>query len=456
MRKLALTLVLVATVLGAEVVARVLIDRRGFTSFHDERAAFLARLPLQDLSDDPAQGNGASVERVNGASFVLHPFFGYTYRASFAGTNGAGFYSGGPSFPYHAAPRELVVGIFGGSVAMQVAGARERIVAALEPLARARGYDRVTALSYAVGGWRQPQQFDALVRFVDDLDVAVVVDGFNEIIQLSDWHLRRQPAEYPWSAVYEMLARQPTAREELDRADLIRADVSAATTTRRLDGPVLRSSALAQLAWRVYAARYDAATSTLRDRLTRATVDREVETGLTAKEAAARRSAYLVWWAELIRFSQLIVHERGGLFFHFVQPNQYERGAKPLSPEERESFTRNTTWFDEVTPRYAYARRMTEQLRREGVDTTFLGELFATTRETVYVDDCCHLNARGIATLTDAIARHIVASDEIGRLAAAADRDAGRARAAAAAGAALAGSDAHGGAGSPASHPHAG
>lgn len=438
MRKLALTLALVATVLGCEVAARALVDRRGFASFRDERAAFLARLPLEDLRDDPADGNGASVERVNGASFVLHPFFGYTYRGSFAGTNSAGFYSGGPSFPYRAAPRELVVGIFGGSVAMQVAGAAERIVAALEPLARARGYDRVTALSYAVGGWRQPQQFDALVRFVDDVDVAVVVDGFNEVIQLSDWHLQRQAAEYPWSAVYQMLARQPTAREELERADLIRADVSAATTTRWLDEPVLSSSALAQLAWRVYAARYDEAAAALRDRLTHETVDREVDASLTPAEIARRRSAYLAWWGELIRFSQLIVHARGGLFFHFVQPNQYARGTKPLSAEERTSFTRNTTWFDEVTPRYAYAKGMTERLRRQGVDTTFLGDVFTTTRETVYVDDCCHLNTRGIALLTDAIARHLVSSDEIGHLRTAVEREAARAPSDAATVAALA------------------
>lgn len=44
----------------------------------------------------------------------------------------------------------------------------------------------------------------------------------------------------------------------------------------------------------------------------------------------------------------MISHARGRLFFHFIQPNQYDRGAKPLSPGERESFTRDTTWFDPV------------------------------------------------------------------------------------------------------------
>jgi hypothetical protein len=413
MRKVALTTLALATVVAAELAARILIDHRGFASLAAERSAFLARVPVHD-AEDPGTGPQPTVlQRLGGAAFTLHPFFGYTFRPSFAGTNNLGFYSGGPAFPYHAAPDELVVGIFGGSVAMQVADARERIAAALAPIARVRGYDRVTVLSFAVGGWRQPQQFHALVRFIDDVDVAVVIDGFNEVIHLSDWHLARQAAEFPWSAVYQLLARQPTVQEELQRADLIRAHASAAAVTRQLDRPLLRSSALLQLAWRAYVAHYEATTAALRDSVTASSVDRDARTDLTPDEIAARRIAYLDWWGELLQFSREVSHARGRAFFHFVQPNQYDRGAKPLSAAERDSFTRNTSWFDEVTPRYAYVKQMTDRLRRGGIDTTFLGDLFATTRETVYADDCCHLNALGIAMLADAVASHIVASPEM-------------------------------------------
>jgi hypothetical protein len=186
--------------------------------------------------------------------------------------------------------------------------------------------------------------------------------------------------------------------------------------TRRLEWPLLRTSALAHLAWRVYAARYEAQVAAMRESLTHATIDHDLQPGMTKDEIAARRAAYLDWWGELISFSSLISHSHGRLFFHFIQPNQYDRGAKPLSPEERERFTRETSWFDEVTPRYAYAKQMTEELHRNGIDSTFLGDLFKSTTETVYVDDCCHLNPRGVALLTDAVAQHIVASPEIARL----------------------------------------
>jgi len=299
---------------------------------------------------------------------------------------------------------------------MQVAAARERIVRVLQPTAHALGYDRVTVLSLAIGGWRQPQHFNALVRFLDQIDVAVVVDGFNEVIHLGDWHLARQPAEFPWSAVYAVLARQPSATETLQRADLLRAHATAATVTRAFDWPLARSSALAHLGWRVYAARYENRVARARDALSRFTSFADSTPSPTPVEIAERRAAYLDWWHDLILFSDVISHARGRSFFHFIQPNQYDRGAKPLSPEERENFTRQASWFDEVTPRYALVKEMTADLREQGVDSTFLGNMFAATEETVYVDDCCHLNERGVGMLATAVAEHIVASNQLSRL----------------------------------------
>lgn len=413
MRKLALTLLLaVTTLLCCELAGRALLDLRGFPSRHDERAAFLRRLPLQEVDDG---GEASPVERVSNAAFVLHPYFGYTFQPSFEGTDPRGFYSGASSFPVHRERDELVVGVFGGSVAMQVAGARGALVAALEPAAQAAGHRRVTVLSFAIGGWRQPQHFNALVRFLDEVDVAIVLDGFNEVIHLSDWHLAQQPAEYPWSAVWALLARHPSTDETVRRAELIALHRAAGRATAVVDRSPLRRSTLAHLLWRVYTARYEHRTAALRDELARVAPDRATDGAAPPEEIAARRDAYLRWWHELIAFSDVIARARGRTFFHFVQPNQYDRGSKPLSAEEREHFTRQTTWFDEVTPRYARVEEMTERLRRVGVDSTFLGDVFATTTETVYVDDCCHLNEHGVRMLATAIGEHVAASGRLAR-----------------------------------------
>jgi hypothetical protein len=163
----------------------------------------------------------------------------------------------------------------------------------------------------------------------------------------------------------------------------------------------------------VWAARYETKVESLRHDLESAGPFDGVAAEHDESAIARRRDDYFVWWHELLLYSDTIARLRGKPFFHFVQPNQYDRGSKPLSPEERESYTRNTAWFDEVTPRYAIVERMSERLRTEGVDSTYLGRLFAGTADTVYVDDCCHFNRLGIDVLAGAVARHVVDSGRL-------------------------------------------
>jgi hypothetical protein len=410
-----LTAAVLATLLGCEIAARVAIDLRGNLSPADERRALVARIPVRETARERSDDDASAVERVSGAAFVLHPFFGYTFRPSFDGADERGFYSGPGPLPHPVASDELVVGVFGGSVAMQIADPRAQLAESLLPAARAAGWSRVTVRSYAIGGWRQPQHFAALVRHLDEIDVAIMLDGFNEVIHLGDWQLSRFPAEHPWSAVYAMLARQPTADETLERAELIRLHRRAERLTQLFALPVVRSSRLAHLAWRVLVARYEASVAELRRTLADGTSFDAFAPKSNAATAAARRDDYFHFWHELIAFSDAITRLRDKPLFHFVQPNQYDRGSKPLSAEERERFTRNVTWFDEVTPRYARAGEMTEQLRAAGVDSTDLGDLFATTPETLYVDDCCHLNELGMRRLAAAIAEHVESSRRLGR-----------------------------------------
>lgn len=80
---------------------------------------------------------------------------------------------------------------------------------------------------------------------------------------------------------------------------------------------------------------------------------------------------YFEWWHALLLYSDAIARMRGKPFFQFVQPNQDDRGSKPLSNDARDVQTRNTAWFDEATPRYEIVGRMSERLRDEGVDATF-------------------------------------------------------------------------------------
>lgn len=423
---------LILTAVGCELAARLVLEG-GTDAAMRERADFLGSLPggagapagndgeargsdAATTGDPQAAGATGGTVHAFGTSFQVHPFYGYTAERGVAGANNQGFFSGGRSFPYSKREGEFVVGLFGGSVAMQVAASPSPLLDALLPEVRARGYDRVTLLCFALPGWRQPQSFFALVSNLPALDLILNLDGFNEVIHTGDAELLTYPASYPWSLVYAALARSvPTSDDILRRADLIRENRRAARVTRLVQDSALRRSAFAHLVWRAYAAGYARRTSELRE----ATL-RDVSTEFSAVEPIenggiqAKRDAYLDLYVDLVRFSSAIAAEKGKPFFHFVQPNQYLRDSKPLSDEERALRISNTAWFDLVTPQYRALEERTRALRADGVESYFFGHLFDAMPETIYSDDCCHLNDRGIAVLGRAMGDAIVRS---GRLA---------------------------------------
>jgi hypothetical protein len=102
----------------------------------------------------------------------------------------------------------------------------------------------------------------------------------------------------------------------------------------------------------------------------------------------------------------------GARYYHFLQPNQYVPGSKVLSAEERQmAYTEGHPYGNFVVRGWDHLRKEGEDLRRQGVAFHDLTEIFAGVEETVYSDDCCHLNDRGNLlvgrAVADAIARDL-------------------------------------------------
>ena len=79
---------------------------------------------------------------------------------------------------------KLIVGIFGGSVAAGFSGrGRAPFVEALQSFPEFSDKE-IVVVSYAMGGYKQPQQLMALNYLMllgGELDVAINLDGYNEI-----------------------------------------------------------------------------------------------------------------------------------------------------------------------------------------------------------------------------------------------------------------------------------
>ena len=397
-------LCLLATELGARIVGdEVSLARR-------ERRELLARIPGAEAGADD-DGPLAAAFRASSAGYVLHPFFGYTAAPGVNGANNQGFFADDARYPYRKTDDEYVIALSGGSVAGQLHGVKQFLLAPLEAALRARGFRRVRLISFALGGWRQPQSFLAFESYLPTFDMAVTLDGFNEIIHTGEGELTFHPASFPFSAVWAPLAHQAgSAERALRTADLIRANRSMASWTRRLDASPLRNSALAHLVWRVAAARYQQHADALREAAQNETlvewqgVDPPIDGAF-----ADKRREYLMLYERLVEDSDRIGRARHVPFFHFVQPNQYDRGSKPLSDEERRDRVTND-WSDLVTTQYGELRAIVGRLRAEGIESHDLTGLFARTDETVYSDSCCHLNEHGLAMLGAAMAERILTS----------------------------------------------
>ncbi len=244
--------------------------------------------------------------------------------------------------------------------------------------------------------------------------MAIELDGFNEAIQLVPEQLRAYPASYPASDVFRPLASAASSPYATARlGEQLLANEAAASLTRSLDGSFLRRSMLAHLAWRVLAVEYQATVAALRTHT--AETNAAEWQGIEPDAAAENIERYLRLYERTVRDAALVVRGEGKPYFHFVQPNQHVRGAKPLSDEERARFF-NPPWVDIITPYYARLAAMARALSASGVDSTYLGDVFATTNDTVYADACCHLNARGTTMLDKAIVDHVLASKVLSKV----------------------------------------
>ena len=101
----------------------------------------------------------------------------------------------------------------------------------------------------------------------------------------------------------------------------------------------------------------------------------------------------------------------GATYFHFLQPNQYVEGSKEFTDEERRDAIRDDhPYRPGATAGYWRLIEAGESLLALGVRFSDLTGVFSGVRETIYVDDCCHMNERGNHLLAKSIAAVIIES----------------------------------------------
>lgn len=347
----------------------------------------------------------------------LHPYLGFLHRGDrdwdpdkVMTLNQPELYrSGSPLFGGDA--QDLLVAIAGGSVSQEFAlgGGAEALGELLSSQPRFEGRN-VCFVALGGGGVKQPQQLFALDWLLVQgarLDLLINIDGFNEVA-LHELENERNGV----APIYPRHWRLRTSR--LDLAEVI-GERSYVQRQRRelatgLLGSPLRFSQVRQLIW------------IARDRGLRHS-SRALDEALASFEANgvddfvslgprqpgssvdSRRASMVALW----RRSSLLLHQacsaNGIEYYHFLQPNQYVVGSKPLSQEEeRVAISSEVSYGSFVPDAYPLLQSAGVELTGAGVRFHDLTLVYQEHPESIYVDQCCHVNRLGNQILAEAVA----------------------------------------------------
>lgn len=385
-----LPLLLLGCFLGlgvVELVAKTVYLGASVRTLAKERESFLGR--------EGALAGGLREQGHFERSLALHPFWGYGARPGKLAVNRFGFFSskelilcGDRLCLQGAQPNDLVVGVFGGSLALQVASDEAALEAGLAPLFPGR---RVRVVNFALPGHSAPQTLAVYQYFRHVPGLVILLDGLNEI-----WNpARNNELGYPPVFAKAEHFRLLSGEAEGSRRDIERLRRRIQGATERSLWPVWNRLHLAHAIWE----------------LERSYLLRRIgELGAGAGESrpffdagpAQLSSLGLAEWVFTHETASHLAERQGAGFFHFLQPTPFSSG-KILTEAERATIEANAYLSGLVRQAYPQLRQRARSLR-----VSDLGAAFDNDGGSIWID-AAHVNETGIRRLREGIVETISA-----------------------------------------------
>jgi hypothetical protein len=301
--------------------------------------------------------------------------------------------------------KDYVIGLLGGSVATLFAKYATEHPGHFEPLRSALpelGDKRIVVANLALGGGRQPQQYFITAFFLDDVDLFISIEGFNEALIRS--FLPVYPLEFPSLL---MTPYERTTRGRIYR--WLAWPLTAAYRTASwlpIHFPFASRSSLYFLSWYLVTPRLHRAIQLLERAYTNAV--RNDDSGgkrLSGDELLERKVQ--LWRRYVLLQDALINRTSGKRAFVFLQPNQYLKGSKPFSELEKATAIDPARYEFIEAPMQRFKEEF-QALNGKGIRAYDLTEIFKETDDTVYTDFCCHINDAGNEIIAKAIVSRII------------------------------------------------
>jgi len=360
------------------------------------------------VSVDTTQAGLISAGRTKQFQYILHPYMGFVYDATYNAAVGPyGFV--GDDIVAKVAEDDYNVVVTGGSVAgnfyvMEFQELKKRLQA-IPALAG----KKINMACIATAGYKQPQQLLSVAYLLSlgaRIDLLINIDGFNEmVIPLTENQPEGISVFYPtmWKDLTDDLG---DSRQRILIGELSLVDAARTTLANWFSWPGIDWSMTANLTWflmdnvlsgqaRVKVNELERTSGTLK-------VFQKGPPDRGDRDAVQERLADT--WATSSRLLGELAKSGEFAYVHVLQPNQYVTGSKPLSENEKQIAISPTPGMAETTSqgyeRLAQRIADIEQARIPFLDATMI---FQNVTEDVYFDTCCHFNKLGSDILLDAI-----------------------------------------------------
>jgi len=329
-----------------------------------------------------------------GRDEVLHPYVGYVPGPGGDGAAGSLGFAAREPIQRRAADR-VIIAVVGGSIAH------------LAELPAFRGRTFVP-LNLAVAGYKQPQQLMTVVYLLalgGELDIVVNLDGFNDVtMHPTENAAKAVSPHYPrrWDQRVEGLFQGGTLRLMLERAQTEQRRASLAAS---FSAWPWRLSNMANVIYLALDRRLEQRQAATDRELLGAPADGSTIPSGPRMTFASDREMYQhlaeLWQRSSLQLARL-AEANGIRYYHFLQPNQYLAGAKPMGAAERaQALVAGHPYQRAVESGYPLLQRAGRILEERGVRFTDLTAVFGGRPEPIYFDSCCHVNEHGNAILAD-------------------------------------------------------
>jgi hypothetical protein len=320
------------------------------------------------------------------------------------------------SLPIHKrSPDKVIIAILGGSVARQMGMNATQVLA--DELSQAPQFagKKFEFVRLGSNGYKQPQQLmtlNFLTVLGAEFDIVINLDGFNEAtLPVADNVPFGVNAAYPrdWG---KLIAGSASPEFVRMGGYLSYLRLQQRDDARWFARAPWKYSSTALLAWAVRKNRLDSLIQAQTTMMSRYAETEMTYCGSGPPEQFKSTADVYKHCVNLWSRSSLLLHElcasQGIRYYHFLQPNQYLPGSKPLGPEEAKIAIRdNSQQSISVRTCFPQMQARGAEMRMAGVAFTDLTRVFADHPERIYDDYCCHVIPAGDEIMAKAIAAAI-------------------------------------------------